>query len=110
LDTQNTPGASVRRAATVIAYLCPSVTILAMLAWAGGWFNHSGWNVFTTAVDVEWFLIPAGLVIGLVAGLVGATLAFRSGKGRIAAVIAVLVNLLFALLLWSFAHSIPAIG
>jgi hypothetical protein len=102
-------GTRARRWATAIAYSSPLVSFLAFCAWSQGWFAHFGWSTFTVSTDVEWFLMLASPVAGFLAGLLAITLAFRSGEGRIAAVLSVVVNLLFAFLVWNIGSHI-AIG
>lgn len=100
---------NARRVATTIAYLSPLLTILAFLSWSQGWFSSFDWSITKAANDVEWFLILVGPVIGLLASLIGATLAFRSGEGRAAAVFSIISNLLLALFIWSFSTSFTGV-
>jgi hypothetical protein len=102
-------GSWARRAATTIAYLSPALVVLSFLAWTGTWFDAFGWSVSMAAIDVEWFLILAGPVVGCLASIVGTTLAFRSRQGRVAAVFAIVGNLLLALLVWSFSTSFTGV-
>jgi hypothetical protein len=102
-------GARARRAATTIAYLSPFLAILAFLAWSGSWFDDFGWSAREAAIDVEWFLILAGPVVGCLASIVATTLAFRSGQGRVAAVFAIVGNFLLALLVGLFSTSFTGV-
>jgi hypothetical protein len=95
---------------TTVSFGAPVMSLLSFIAWNAGWLHSTTWPLFSTAVDIEWFVMQIGPLAGTVAGVLASVFAVVSRKGLALAILALLGNIGLAATLWSALLNFPAIS